>query len=72
MSALDPAPAEEPLDADHTTAPLRLVEDTTFQVNEGEIEVIGYSECSRDSAADMNALRGGSAHCQPHFLGEKK
>lgn len=68
----NPAPAEEPLDADPIAAPLRLVEDTTLHTNEGEIEVIGYSECSRDSAADINALGGGAAHCQPHFLGEKK
>ena len=54
MSALDPAPAEEPLDADHTTAPLRLVEDTTSQVDEGEIEVIGFSEWPRIPDAQYN------------------
>ena len=72
MSALDPAAAEEPLYAAPIAAPVRLIEDKTLHANEGEIGVTGYSEFSRDSAADMNALRGGSAHCQPHFLGEKK
>lgn len=50
----NPAPAEEPLDADHTTAPLRLVEDTTLQVNDGEIEVIGDSEWPRIPDAQYN------------------
>ena len=54
MSALDPAPAEEPLDADPIAAPLRLIEDTTFQADEGEIEVIGFSKWPRIPDAQYN------------------